>query len=642
MTRKDDGKPRMPPLRLSLTGPVRLQSAGGGDLTPRSMKARGALAVLGVARGMRVARARLQDLMWSDRGPEQGAASLRQCLREIRQALGPGRQALCAGPGWIGLDPKWIAVDAAPAAGPEAEFASDLDIRDPEFEDWLRDTRAHFEALRGVARGMADPDGAALVPLPVPVLDLSAAGRAGGTGLASHQTSTRTPTGAEARGDIRLPEGARPRSRAFDSRGPGRLQADGALSGAGVAWGPAPAGAVRGGPSAEDRRVTELDDMAPEEVERIGLPILVLADPVAPDPAVRVMAAMLLHEGAAAALNLLPLRLVEAAGAFEEGALPRAGALRLGAMAHAEGAELAILVTLRDGGTGRVLFSRQVRIDPARPSAALRQGAGQIVVGILRAIDAGGADLAARLPVRDVFAFSRDRLLAADAALARFEDLAEPAVIWAMQAFLRNTLLLERLSTDPAGTIEAAHGFSARALERAPDNPVVLAVAALIASRRRERGFAHELGRAAVAADPANGLARLALSQALTDIGRHAEADREAALARDGALAVLGPATWLMRKAVTSLRAGRLPEAEEHAAAAHGFSAGYRPPLRFLAALRYHRGDEAGAAEALGRLRAVEPDFSLRLMASPDYPVATLKELGLLSITRARTLLRAF
>ena len=79
----------MPLLTLRLMGPVELTGPADLRLTPRGMRARGALAVIGTARSMRITRARLQDLLFSERDPEQGNASLRQVLREIRISLGP-------------------------------------------------------------------------------------------------------------------------------------------------------------------------------------------------------------------------------------------------------------------------------------------------------------------------------------------------------------------------------------------------------------------------------------------------------------------------------------------------------------------------------------------------------------------------
>ena len=131
--------------RLRLMGPVDLTSALGQNLTPRSRKARGMLALLGTAPGLRMSRAQLQDRLWSRSPPAQGTASLRQTLHDVRHVLDA---ALIGGDGWVGFDPVAVAVDLRPApglAGQSAEFAEGLDIDDPEFEDWLRDMRLALE-----------------------------------------------------------------------------------------------------------------------------------------------------------------------------------------------------------------------------------------------------------------------------------------------------------------------------------------------------------------------------------------------------------------------------------------------------------------------------------------------------------------
>jgi tetratricopeptide (TPR) repeat protein len=131
-------------LVLDLHGPLRLSAAGGADLTPRARKAQGMLALLGTAPGLKRSRTWIQDKLWSDRGPEQGAASLRQCLTEIRARLGPHADCLRTEAGWIALDPACVTVRTGPAPGTrgsDVEFLEGLDIRDPEFENWLRDQR---------------------------------------------------------------------------------------------------------------------------------------------------------------------------------------------------------------------------------------------------------------------------------------------------------------------------------------------------------------------------------------------------------------------------------------------------------------------------------------------------------------------
>ncbi|WP_258553404.1 AfsR/SARP family transcriptional regulator [Paracoccus pantotrophus] len=143
-------------------GSVRLRGADGADLTPRSQKARGALALLGTAPDLRLSRARLQDLLWSERARQRGSDSLRQMLRELRASLGAEKGLLLTGVGWVGLDPERLRIDLTPvydAGGAPIEFAADIDVPDPEFETWLRDMRLRLTP---------DCDGPSILQRPAP------------------------------------------------------------------------------------------------------------------------------------------------------------------------------------------------------------------------------------------------------------------------------------------------------------------------------------------------------------------------------------------------------------------------------------------------------------------------------------------
>ena len=131
-------------LILDLAGPFRLREAQGVDLTPRSRKAQGLLALVGTSPSLRRSRLWLQDKLWSDRGAEQGSASLRQCLTDIRSTLRDHRGCFRTDSGWIALDPERVLVNTTVSerdGDANVEFLEGLDIRDPEFEHWLRDQR---------------------------------------------------------------------------------------------------------------------------------------------------------------------------------------------------------------------------------------------------------------------------------------------------------------------------------------------------------------------------------------------------------------------------------------------------------------------------------------------------------------------
>ena len=521
----------VPPVTLRLIGPVAVIGPMAQDLTPRSMKGRGMMAVLGVSRGLKQPRARLQDLLYSDRGAEQGAASIRQLLREIRQALGQHRDALITGPGWVGLDEGGVAVDLAARQGNDGrllDFAADLDIADPEFEDWLRDTRLHFE------------------------------------------NRAETPSLAAA----------------------------------------APA--------------------SPQP------PRLAVHQVLASDPNVALFADMVMMEAAVRASDLTPIIVLQTAEAPGTAATPQAD-LMLRSRAGRQGERVMIAATLAHAATGQTLWAQNFSVETSGDLTGMHRCASDISLAVLKAIESAMAlDPAAHFPLADIFSYSLGRLQSADTALARVYDRMRPAVALSLRAFIRNTMIYERLGSDTDRLLEEANEFSTRALEMLPNNATVLAVAALVASNTGRPETELRLAGDAVRADPLNPLAILAQSQVLSDIGRDGEAVEVARQGMTGnALTALSPATWLLRRSVAAFRHGDLAEAQRHFQATHELAPDNRPALRFLAALLYHRGDHEGARQALLKLKRVEPDFSLDLMASDTYPVDSLRAAGLLSITKS-------
>ena len=133
--------------RVFLFGPFTVLGPDGADLTPKSRKSQAILAMLAVApRGSR-SRVWLRDKLWSDRGEDQASASLRQALLDIRSSLDVvASQALRADKHTVTLDLALVRVDALDALSPDRSdeapgetehFLEGLDVRDPEFEEWL-------------------------------------------------------------------------------------------------------------------------------------------------------------------------------------------------------------------------------------------------------------------------------------------------------------------------------------------------------------------------------------------------------------------------------------------------------------------------------------------------------------------------
>jgi len=129
-------------------GNFRLISPDGADLAPSSARHRALLALVAESPDLRRSRRWIEDRLWSMRDAKQAGGSFREALRMIRKALGDHADLLQANRSDVWLDQSRVKTDLEPGADfAEAgrEFLEGLDIRDPEFEDWLREKRAIYE-----------------------------------------------------------------------------------------------------------------------------------------------------------------------------------------------------------------------------------------------------------------------------------------------------------------------------------------------------------------------------------------------------------------------------------------------------------------------------------------------------------------
>ena len=156
---------RPPEVRIFVVGAFRVLASDGEDITPRGRKARALLAILALTPTRRRSRPALQDKLWSDRGSEQGAASLRQTLTEIRRAFGERfRDCLVSDMRGIGLAQDRVTVDVETTdlsqltrAVELPQLLEDIDVSDEEFEDWLRQQRTAFEERLTALKASANP-----------------------------------------------------------------------------------------------------------------------------------------------------------------------------------------------------------------------------------------------------------------------------------------------------------------------------------------------------------------------------------------------------------------------------------------------------------------------------------------------------
>jgi TolB-like protein/DNA-binding SARP family transcriptional activator len=154
----------MSEVTVKLLGGFEVRVGSGPALSFPTKKAKALLAYLAVSPGKSRSRSDLANLLWGDRGDEQARASLRQALTYLRNALTPtGHEIFVVQGDLVSVDSAAIQVDVCMleslvAQGtPEAleraaalycgEFLEGFDLREPDFEDWLRDERAHHRKL---------------------------------------------------------------------------------------------------------------------------------------------------------------------------------------------------------------------------------------------------------------------------------------------------------------------------------------------------------------------------------------------------------------------------------------------------------------------------------------------------------------
>ncbi|MDU8913845.1 hypothetical protein [Aestuariicoccus sp. MJ-SS9] len=127
-------------LILSLRGAFSVRDASGHAIEGFSRRGQALLAYLSLQPDMRAERARIAELLWSDRSEEQARASLRQELSVLRRNLPDGVLQANRQHVWINTSTATTEVQGSGA------FLEGFDLNSESFEEWLRETRQALAA----------------------------------------------------------------------------------------------------------------------------------------------------------------------------------------------------------------------------------------------------------------------------------------------------------------------------------------------------------------------------------------------------------------------------------------------------------------------------------------------------------------
>lgn len=136
----------MAQVKIGVVGPFVLE-IDGKCVTPRLAKSQAIVAILALREKKTVSRKWLQALLWPDRAEAQASGSLRACLKEIRKIFVGTPDCLSIGRQTITLHEDKVEIDLCSSKavqGSQILEGFDLPYSDT-FEDWLRETRSHYD-----------------------------------------------------------------------------------------------------------------------------------------------------------------------------------------------------------------------------------------------------------------------------------------------------------------------------------------------------------------------------------------------------------------------------------------------------------------------------------------------------------------
>jgi tetratricopeptide (TPR) repeat protein len=512
-------------ITICVRGTFAVADDAGRDLTPSGQKEKALLALLAYAPDGRRSRKWLQEMLWSDRYPEQASGSLRRAVYNIRNHLNGAGKALLAG------DRSGVALISQVTLDDHSQIGRDLlediDVADPAYQDWLRELRYTKDGKVTCNRPNA--------PRPI------------------SEKAVRIVCSVPQEN-----QEARFLARFFVDELAMHLRTYGSIG-------------------------VEFIDNGPEGADGDGGAVL----------SAEMECAILEGEW------YTHLRVFEGS--------PRrflwSGRLRLpmDLQAICDGPQVANFI-------GRAITAMRTKISQRQgnlPYFAIQDAAAKVFLG-----DRDELELAERI---------LDQMGAQDAA----------GVAKAWRGYIRLTRALE-FGENGGGLTGEAVELMNQALRQSDENALVMALASqihlkLCADYEAGAYFA----RKAVEYSDTNPYALHSLSQA-KGFARDFESAFKLALAgKQASDALTNAYCWDMQCCLSALGLGKRAEALKFAREAHLKMPNYRPALRYLLSLSLIEGQREQAVEYARRLGRIEPGFTPGRLLEADYPVDTLRMLGL-------------
>jgi hypothetical protein len=229
-----------------------------------------------------------------------------------------------------------------------------------------------------------------------------------------------------------------------------------------------------------------------------------------------------------------------------------------------------------------------------------------------------------------LFSSDQEQFALAEAELIDVSTRDAGGIPLAWRAFGRLTQVLE-LGLNPMEYMDETEALLADAQLRSPGNPLVLGLASHIHLKMMgdvDRGM--HLAQSSLQSCDQNPYAMLAISQAYFHAADYAQAHETAVLGQRMADGMPNAFFWNMQACLTALGVGDLAGALDAGTRAHAQNNGYRPALRYLTALSLLERNYTRAEYYAGILRRLEPGFIIVDLTKPDYPMHTLRLVGLM------------